>query len=239
MLIVNNYINLHKQIIKLINECNDTLYFVSFHLDIEYVIYNSLINALNRNIKIYIITSGLSPYNFIKHKNCVIKNNVNIRDKNDDNILFLKKIFNIQVGNQYRFVNHLRFIYNGEKLLFGGTNVSSRYNGSQFNIIKNNNFTWYDSGLLMKLQNQNSFFYNLFKKITTGKIKNIINKDLICNKGVKLTFSNKSQYKYIIKTLFQNIYFHINILLKVLNNQRIQYILKINIFFLVNHILIT
>jgi hypothetical protein len=107
---------------------------------------------------------------------------------------------NVGVYNDYFFVNHLRFIYNGTKLLLGGCNSSSRYNGSHFNIIKNNNFTWYEHGILLDLPNQNDYFFNLFSNINFG-CKYVKSDDLIVNKDATITLSNTKQYEYILNCI--------------------------------------
>jgi phosphatidylserine/phosphatidylglycerophosphate/cardiolipin synthase-like enzyme len=201
MEIINEIDNIHNIIVELIDDCENSIYWFAFNLDITYntKIYNSLMNALDRNIKIYIITSGINPYKIIiKHPNLFVKNQIHICDKSDDISLKYKKLFNLDVGNNnYMFVNHLRFIYNGKKLILGGCNSSSRYNGSHFNIIKNNNFTWYEHGILLNLPNQNDYFYNLFSNINLG-CKYVKIKDLNVKNDVTITLSNKKQYEYIL-----------------------------------------
>lgn len=200
MKIINSYELLRAAIINLIDTCDDTLFLFSFSLCVKYNtrFYNAIKNALKRNVKIYILISGVCKYkNYIKHPNCVIINR-NIRDINPDLVL-LKQIFDLQIGNDYAFVNHLRFCYNGKKILFGGSNVSPRYTGTHFTVIPNHSFTWYDSGLLMKLPDQNEYFLNLFHRIQNQDLTNICN-DLLC-KYARLTFSSKNQYEYIIEQI--------------------------------------
>lgn len=159
--------------------------------------------ALHKKCKIYIITSGINPYKInIKHPNLFVKNQIQIGDKLDDICLQYKKILNLQWSgdDRYFFVNHMRFIYNGKKIIFGGCNSSSRYNGSHFNIIQSNNFTWYEHGILLDLPNQHEFFYSLFSNINTG-YKYVKIKDLIVKKDVTITLSNTKQYEYIINCI--------------------------------------
>lgn len=203
MKIINSCTRLHSQIVELIDKCDDFLFLFSFALDLQYNtdVYKSLINALNCNVKIYILTSGVNEYtNFINHENLVIANNIDIRNKNHGILNYLRKIFNTKIGNDYQFVNHLRFLYNGKQLLFGGTNISSKYNGTHFEIIPECNFTWYESGLLMNLSTKNEIFHDLFTKITDNDLTNAT-KTVISNNDLKIVFSNKTQYEYVIENI--------------------------------------
>jgi hypothetical protein len=87
MEIINEIDNIHNKMVDLIDDCKNAIYWFSFNLDITYntKIYNSITNALHRNIKIYIITSGINPYTInIKHPNLFVKNQIQIGDKYDD-----------------------------------------------------------------------------------------------------------------------------------------------------------
>jgi phosphatidylserine/phosphatidylglycerophosphate/cardiolipin synthase-like enzyme len=204
MRIINGYDHLHIATKHLIDTCDDTLFLFSFSLCLQYNkrIYKSIKKALKRNVKIYIVISGVNKYeNYINHQNCVIISR-NIRDINSDRAILLKQMFNLQVGNDYVFVNHLRFCYNGKQLLFGGTNISPRYTGTQFNVIPDHSFTWYDSGLLMKLPDQNEYFFDMYDKIKNHDLSNI--KQSLVFKYARLSFSNKNQYEYIVEQIQQS-----------------------------------
>jgi phosphatidylserine/phosphatidylglycerophosphate/cardiolipin synthase-like enzyme len=202
MRIINGYDNLHTQLVDLIDECDDTFFLCSFNFCLEYDkrVKEALMNALHRNVRVYILTTGINKYCVdINHKNCTVFNQVNIRRQQEEHVKALKQLFNVNIGNDYNFVNHMRFCYNGHELLLGGTNVSPRYNGNHFELIENHNFTWYDSGLLMKCPKQKNFFHRLFHVIAKDEIPNL--NPLFVYNGTRFTTSNTLQYNYILEQI--------------------------------------
>ena len=199
--LIFTYEKTHEIMLQIIKTSKFYIFLTSFSFDWNYdkKIKNEIIESLNRGVKIYITLSNISCFESIKnysHPNLYIHFS-KIYNEED-------KLFNFIVNmsektrNLPKIILHYRFIYNGDALLLGGTNVSNRYNGN-YTVRKRKNkhepeFFWYDGGYLTyEYPNKFEFFHNLYKNKYEQIRKMSLDKTLI--------ISNDLQYKFICKNI--------------------------------------
>ena len=192
--IIYEHDKIHHEMCSIIDTASKYIFLCCFRLDIHYnkEIYKSLINALERGIRIYIITSerNQTPIDII-HRNLYCKNNVSIYETPID-----FEIINnlLQTYQTAKFVLHSRFIYNGKALLVGSINSDRIYSGSVTNM-SSTEYKFYDFGVVTyKFPDKYSFFIDIYNNISSRNI--YISKSLAVTDAI-LTCSNKQQYEFI------------------------------------------
>jgi phosphatidylserine/phosphatidylglycerophosphate/cardiolipin synthase-like enzyme len=195
--LITTYEKTHKQMIKIIRNSKKYCFLFAFYFDWHYNkdIQAEVINALDRGVSIYINLSEVSENNI-----CYIHPNLHIRQsqlyKEGDSPVFDIASKLITNGSKLnKTVVHTRFIYNGETLLLGGTNVNHRYNGNlnqrDRKSDEDDEFYWYDGGYLTHdYPDQFDFFRNIFLYKDTNKhIRNLsLNNTLLLSNEAQHTF---------------------------------------------------
>jgi len=199
--LIFTYKKTHKTMLQIIKTSKSYIFLTSFSFDWNYDnnLKNEIIASLHRGIKVYITLSNISSFETIKHYS---HPNLHVHFSK----LYKKedKLFNLIVNmfektrNLPKIVLHSRFIYNGDALLLGGTNVSNRYNGNYTVRNRKNKhepeFFWYDGGYLTyEYPNNFEFFYKLYKNKYEQIRKMSLDKTLI--------ISNDLQYKFICENI--------------------------------------
>lgn len=178
MSVISDYDRLHETMIQMVKDIkpNAIFYLVSFHFDINFLpeFKQSLDDAISKkNITVKIITCGLGTINPIVDLPNTINNIQNKDHKINPFFRLLKKyIIDCGGGTKYNYGVHMRYCYNGEQLLIGGANISSRYSGT-WKEHKGFTFSWYDSGLLVDFPNQNVTFETIYQDLQKGNFDNI------------------------------------------------------------------
>jgi phosphatidylserine/phosphatidylglycerophosphate/cardiolipin synthase-like enzyme len=195
--IVYTYDKTHDEICRIINDATEYVFWFAFYLDFEYNPYikRATISALERGIKVYINTSEINtdPITYT-HPNLIVQNNTRL-DKTDDALF--RMIMSLTSAKSHKYVNHMRFIYNGNELLMGGANSNARYNGNLIHRTRNigdDEFYWHDFGYLTdKYPNQFDFFYTIFSCLTDKTTRELSIDNLI--------ISNKTHYDFILTNI--------------------------------------
>ena len=199
--LIFTYEKTHKKMLQIINTSKKYIFLTAYDFDWNYDenIRNKIIESLNRGIIVYIVLSNHSSLfeNTIdySHPNLYIRLS-NLYNKGDNKLFDLFVKLFTKTSHFQRMVVHMRFIYNGEALLIGGTNVNHEYNGTC--TVRNAKskdepeFYWYDNGYLTYDYPDNfEFFYGLYKN-SYKKIRKM-------SLGKKLFISNELQYSFICK----------------------------------------
>jgi phosphatidylserine/phosphatidylglycerophosphate/cardiolipin synthase-like enzyme len=199
--LIFTYKKTHEKMLQIINTSKKYIFLTAYDFDWNYDknIRNKIIESLNRGIIVYITLSNHSSLfeNTIdySHPNLYVHLS-NLYNKGDNKLfdLFIKLF--TKTSHFQRMVVHMRFIYNGEALLIGGTNVNHEYNGTC--TVRNAKskdepeFYWYDNGYLTYDYPDNfEFFHGLYK----NNYKKIRKMSL----GKTLFISNELQYSFICK----------------------------------------
>lgn len=195
--IIYTYEKTHTEICRLINDATEYIFWFAFYLDFDFDlnIKSAIISALERGIKVYINTSELNTDEITyTHPNLIVQNNTRL-DKNDNPMFVLFR--SLTSSTAPKRVNHMRFLYNGNELLMGGTNSNTRYNGhltQRKHNLGDDEFYWHDSGYLTdKYSNNFDFFYTIFSRLSDTSIRDLSIGDLV--------ISNKTQYDFIIQNI--------------------------------------
>jgi phosphatidylserine/phosphatidylglycerophosphate/cardiolipin synthase-like enzyme len=86
--------------------------------------------------------------------------------------------------------------------LLGGVNVSKLYNGNTSQNMSGYNFTWYDSGILLKDEDKRiyKFIHNLFHTIKYDAIR----ENIIISKQIQLISNNYDAYTELVNAIRQS-----------------------------------
>lgn len=195
--LIFTYKKTHEKMLQIIKTSKSYIFLTSFNFDWKYddKLKNEIIKSLDRGVKVYITLSGISENTIdYTHPNLYVRLS-NLYSKCNDKLFNIITKVLIKTPNLQKIVLHMRFIYNGDVLLIGGTNVSNRYNGT-YNVrnrtSKDVEFYWYDGGYLTyDYPDKFEFFYNLYK----DSYKRIRNMSL----DKTLFISNELQYNFICK----------------------------------------
>jgi phosphatidylserine/phosphatidylglycerophosphate/cardiolipin synthase-like enzyme len=187
--IVFTYEKTHQEMCTIINSSKEYCFLVAFFFDWDYCKYirKAIRKALARGVKIFIITSERCEYTIrYKHPNLQFRKSQLYKKGDNPGFDLCTTFINSNKAIPY-IVNHTRFIYNGDALLLGGTNVSNRYNGNySYRNGKSDDeyYYWYDGGYLTyDYPNQFDFFNNIYKLNTN--IRNITLNDSLFTSNVK------------------------------------------------------
>lgn len=155
--------------VKIIRNSRTYCFLFAFYFDWNYdkTIRSEIIKALERGVDIYINLSELQEntvnYN---HPRLHIRQS-QLYKEGDDPVFDAVVKLATNASHAPKTVVHTRFIYNGDALLLGGTNVNNRYNGNYTQRNRkcetDDEFYWYDGGYVTHdYPNQFDFFLNLF-----------------------------------------------------------------------------
>ena len=86
--------------------------------------------------------------------------------------------------------------------MLGGVNVSKLYNGNTSQNMSGYNFTWYDSGMLLKDEHKRiyKFIHNLFHTINYDSTR----ENVIINKQIQLISNNYDAYTELVNAIRQS-----------------------------------
>jgi phosphatidylserine/phosphatidylglycerophosphate/cardiolipin synthase-like enzyme len=199
--LIFTYKKTHKKMLKIITDSKKYIFLTAYDFDWNYDknIKNEIINSLNRGVKIYITLSNHSSLfeNTIDytHPNLYVRLS-KLYNKGDNKLFdWSVKLFT-KASHFQKVVVHMRFIYNGDALLIGGTNVNHEYNGTY--TVRNikskdeHEFYWYDNGYLTyDYPDKFEFFHSLYKDNHKKIRKMSLDKTLF--------ISNELQYTFICK----------------------------------------
>ena len=195
--IVYTYEKTHDEMCRLVNDATHYVFWFAFYLDFEYnqKLKSAIISALDRGVKVYINTSELNTDTIAyTHHNLTVHNNTRL-DTTDDPVFVLFR--SLTETTAPKRVNHMRFLYNGDELLMGGTNSNARYNGHLTHRTRNagdDEFYWHDSGYLTNKYPCNfEFFYTLFSRVSETSVRDLSIDNLV--------ISNKVHYDFIIQNI--------------------------------------
>lgn len=152
------YDEIHKEMIRMLDSAkNQSIYIVSFKLDVMYIaasdtitLYDIILAASRRNNHVYICHSDIFARFGVESYN--------------DRLLYIDRLESANpthIHVKRDCTTHARYVFDGKHLLLCGGNYSSEYSGSHY-IENSSKFKWWDNALSLPCSEPNDLIPHIF-----------------------------------------------------------------------------